>query len=292
MRITETMRFDTVSGQLGRLSEKYMATARQASTGKRINAPSDDPVAAAEAARLRANLSSTEAYRSSITLVRGDTQTAESSLDAAGQVLQRAMELAMSAANGSTGPDEQKTLATEANQLVVQLVEIGNTKGAQGYLFAGSQLDAAAFDTDGSFVGNDFDHVVEIGPGQTAAVNVSGARAFTAAGGRDVVQDLKALAEALTNGDTDTIRASLDNLQASHKQVLQERARAGLVLSRLDLSDALLEQEETGIQARASAVTSADPTESYSLLTQLQSSIQQAVTVGKQLLDTTTIQRF
>jgi len=292
MRITETMRFDTVSGQLGRLSDKYMATAKEASTGKRINAPSDDPVAAAEAARLRANLSSTEGYRKAITLVRGDAQTAEASLDSAGQVLQRAMELAMSAANGSTGPDEQRTLATEANQLVVQMIEIGNTKGAQGFLFGGSKLDGAAFDTDGTFLGDDVDHIVEIGPGQTAAVNVSGARAFTSAGGRNVMDDLKTLAEALTNSDITNIRASLDNLQSSHDQVLQERAHAGLVLNRLDLSDALLEQGETNIQSRASVVTSADAGQTYSQLTQLQSSIQQAVTVGKQLLDTSTVQRF
>ena len=47
MRVTETMRFDAVSTQLGRLSEKYMGAAQQASTGQRINAPSDYPVAAA-----------------------------------------------------------------------------------------------------------------------------------------------------------------------------------------------------------------------------------------------------
>jgi len=286
------MRFDAITTQLGRLSEKYMSTAQQASSGQRINAPSDDPVAAAESARLRASLSSTESFRGTITLVRGDAESAESSLDSAGQVLQRALEIAMTGANGSTGPDEQKTLATEANQLVAQMIEIANTKGAQGYLFGGSQLDSAAFDTSGTFLGNDVDHMVQTGPGQPTAVNVSGARAFTSAGGRDVIQDLKTLATALTDGDSDTIRASLENLQGSHDQILRERSRAGLVLSRLDLSDSLLAQSETDLQARASTVSAADTNEVYSRLTQLQSSIQQAVTVGKQLLDTSTVQRF
>ena len=224
--------------------------------------------------------------------MRGDAETAESSLDAAGQVLQRALELAMTGANGSTGPDEQKALATEANQLVVQMVEIGNTKGAQGYLFGGTSLDSPAFDADGNFVGNDVDHIVQIGPGQPTAVNVSGARAFTAEGGRDVIQDLKSLATALANGDSDAVRTSLDDLQNSHEQVVRERSRAGLVLNRLDLSDSLLAQGQTDLQSRSSAITSADTNEVYSKLTQLQGSIQQAVSVGKQLLDTSTIQRF
>ncbi len=292
MRVTETMRFDAVTTQLSRLSEKYMSAAQQASSGQRINAPSDDPVAAAEAARIRASLSTTDSFREAITLVRGDAVTAESSLDAAGQVLQRALELAMTGANGSTGPDEQKALATEANQLVVQMVEIGNTKGAQGYLFGGTSLDSPAFDANGAFLGNDVDHVVQIGPGQPTAVNVSGARAFTAAGGRDVILDLKSLATALTNGDSDAVRTSLNDLQSSHEQVVRERSRAGLVLNRLDLSDSLLAQGQTDLQSRSSALTSADTNEVYSKLTQLQGSIQQAVSVGKQLLDTSTIQRF
>ena len=286
------MRFDAVTTQLSRLSEKYMGAAQQASTGQRINAPSDDPVAAAEAARIRASLSTTDAFRGAITLVRGDAQTAESSLDAAGQVLQRALELAMTGANGSTGPDEQKALATEANQLVAQMVEIGNTKGAQGYLFGGTSLDTPAFDADGNFAGNDVDHILQIGPGQPTAVNVSGARAFTSAGGRDVIQDLKSLATALVNGDSDAVRTSLDDLKNSHEQVVRERSRAGLVLNRLDLSDSLLAQGQTDLQSRSSAITSADTNEVYSKLTQLQGSIQQAVSVGKQLLDTSTIQRF
>ncbi len=292
MRVTDAMRFDSVSGQLSRLSEKYMQTAQQASTGKKLNAPSDDPVAAAEDARLRANLSTANSYRNSITLIRGDTQAAESALDAAGQVLQRALEIAMTGANGSTGPEEQKTLATEATQLVTQLIEIGNTKGAQGYLFGGTQLDSITFDTDGNFLGNDADHLVQVGPGDPTVVNVSGARAFTTAGGRDVIGDLKALATALDTGDVSTVRASLDNLQASHEQVLHERSHTGLVLSKLDLSDALMEQSQTDLQTRASNITSADAGQVYSKLTQLQSSLQQAVTVGKQLLDTSTLNRF
>jgi flagellar hook-associated protein 3 FlgL len=281
-----------VTSQLGKLSEQYVDTAQQASSGQRINAPSDDPVSAAENARIRASLSSTNSFRSNITAVRSDAAMAESSLDSAGQVLQRAMELAMTGANGSTGPDEQKALATEADQLVVQMVEIGNAKGAQGYLFGGTQLDTAAFNTDGTFAGNDADHLVQIGPGQPVAVNVSGARAFTSAGGRDVIQDLKSLANALTNGDIDTVKASLESLQSSHEQVVRERSRAGLVLNRLDLSDTLLEQGQTDLQTRASTITAADTNAVYSKLTQLQSSIQQAVTVGKQLLDTSTVQRF
>jgi len=292
MRVTDAMRFDAVGGQLSRLSEKYMQTAQQASTGQKINAPSDDPVAAAELARLRANLSTTNSYRNSITLVRGDAQAAESALDAAGQVLQRAMELAMTGANGSTGPDEQKTLATEASQLVKQMVEIGNTKGAQGYLFGGAQLDSAAFDDSGNFLGNDAEHLVQVGPGDATSVNVSGARAFTSAGGRDVMQDLTSLATALENGDMATIRASLDTLQTSHGQVLSERAQAGLILSKLDLSDSLMDQSQTDTQARMSNISSVDAGQVYSKLTQLQSSLQQAVTVGKQLLDTSTLNRF
>ena len=289
MRVTESLKFSTVTNQLANLREQYLQTAQQSSTGRRINAPSDDPIAAAENARVQASLDQTDAYRKTISIVQSDAQLAESSLDSAGQIIQRAQELAMSGANSGTSPDQMQALATEAQQLVTQLIAVGNTKGSQGYIFGGTNLDVAPFESDGTFVGNDGDHEVQVDGGQPTVVNASGARAFTSTGGQDVIQNLKDLANALTAGDTSAVQTSLDAMQSAHSQVVQERARAGLITDRLTMTDSFLSQQGTDLQSRASALTEIDPNAVFSKLTQLETTLQQSVTVGQRLLQTTSL---
>jgi flagellar hook-associated protein 3 FlgL len=289
MRVTESLKYATITSQLGQLRQQYMQASQQSSSGKRLNAPSDDPIAAAADARIQASLSQNEAHRNTISSVQGDVQLAESSLDSAGQVLQRALELAMSGANGASGEANLKSLGIEANQLVDQMISIGNTKGSQGYLFGGTRTNAAPFGAGGNFVGNDKSQLVTLDGGPPMTVNVSGANAFANVNGRDVIQDLKDLASALSSGDSDAVRATLDGLQSSHSQVVQERANAGLILDRLTLTDSFLVQKKADLTAQSSALTDADVTATLSTLSQLGTTIQQAVAVDQKLLQLSTV---
>ena len=287
MRVTESLKFSTVTSQLADLRAQYLQTAQQSSSGQRVNAPSDDPIAAAGNARIQSSISQTDAYRKTIGVVQSDAQMAESSLDSAGQVIQRAIELAMSGSNSSTSADQLHALATEAQQLTTQLLSIANTKGSQGYIFGGTNLDTTPFEADGTFVGNDEEHQVQIDGGQPMAVNASGARAFTSEGGQNVLQVMGALTDALSSGNTAAIQSSLDQLQSSHSQVVQERGRAGLISDRLTMTDSFLAQQDTQMKSSASALTEIDPNATFSKLSQLETTLQQSLAVDQRLLQTT-----
>lgn len=292
MRVTESLRFDLVSRQLSSLRSKYQQTALEASTGQRVNAPSDDPVAAAEAARIRASHAQAEGHQRTIDLVRGDVEMAEAALAQGGDILQRAREVAMAGLNGANGPDQRQALAVEADQLISQLIQIANSKGSQGHLFAGTRWEAAAFAPDGTYMGDDGQHLVQTGTGEPVDVNVSGAQAFTAAGGVDVLGELRGLVSSLQANDIDAIRATLDGLQASHDQMSRERSHAGLILNRLELSENILSQTDLDLSRREATLLSADPVQTFSRLTQLEGTINNSMAVGKRLLDIGNIQRF
>jgi flagellar hook-associated protein 3 FlgL len=292
MRVTETLRFDLISRRLSTLRSQYQQTALEASTGQRVNAPSDDPVAAAEASRVRASLAQVQGNQRTVDLVKGDVAMAEAALAQAGDVFQRAREIAMSGANGANGTDQRQALAIEANQLISQVIEIANAKGSQGYLFSGTRVDTPAFDATGAFTGNDAQHLVQTGTGDPIAVNVSGAQAFTAMGGRDVIQDLRDLVAGLQANDIDAVRGTLDGLQASSDQINRERSHSGLILNRLELSENILSQADLDLSKREADVVSADPAQTFSRLSQLEGAINNSVTVGKRLLDIANIQRF
>ena len=292
MRVTEGMRYTEVARNLARLQSDHADASRQAMTGLRVDKPSKDPSAAAELARLRASLSSNAAHKEAIGLVRGDAELAESTLAQSSDLLTRAREIAMTGANGSLSADDRAVMANEVRGLKDELVRLANTRGTKGSIFAGTQTAGPAFSPSGTFQGDDVLQSVDIGSSGPVQVGASGARAFTAAGGRDVFADLDALTTALQTNDASAVAASLDSIEASQTQVTNERARVGLLVGRLDTSAAVLEQLELDTGRRQEAVGAADPIEAYSRLSSLSGAIERSVAVSRQILELTGVARF
>lgn len=292
MRVTEGMRYTEVARNLARLQSDHADASRQAMTGLRVDKPSKDPSAAAELARLRASLSSNAAHKEAIGLVRGDAELAESTLAQSSDLLTRAREIAMSGANGSLSADERAVMANEVRGLKDELVRLANTRGTKGSIFAGTKTAGPAFSPSGAFQGDDVLQSVDIGSSGPVQVGASGARAFTAAGGRDVFGDLDALTTALQTNDASAVAASLDSIEASQTQVTNERARVGLLVGRLDTSAAVLDQLELDTGRRQEAVGAADPIEAYSRLSSLSGAIERSVAVSRQILELTGVARF
>jgi len=286
------MRYSSVTANLADLSSRQAAAAQQAQTGLRVNLPSDDPIAAAQLARLSASQAQVTTRRSTINLVRGDAELAESSLQQASDLMANAKELAVQGGNGTLGASERASLALQVKNIRDQLLGVANTKGTSGYLFAGSQTQAKPFADDGTFSGDDELHVVDIGGSTATAVNASGAKAFTVAGGRDVLADLDDLYTALNTNDTTGISATLDHLDASRSQITNAQAATGVIINRLDASDSVQSALELQNQKSSNEAGAADAATAYTKLTQLNNSLQQSISVSKQILDLAAFKQF
>jgi len=286
------MRYASVTNNLSDLSSRQAVAAQQAQTGQRVNLPSDDPVAAAQLARLSASQAQVTARRASISSVRGDTELAESSLQQASDLMARAKELAVQGANGSLAASDRADLALQVKDIHDQMIGIANTKGSTGYLFGGSQTQTEPFTAAGAFTGDDQRHVVDIGNSTPTAVNASGAQAFTAAGGRDVLADLDSLYTALNTNDSTGISATLDNLDTSRAQITTAQAAAGTIINKLDASDSILGSVQLQNSRSTEEVGAADPAAAYTNLTQLNNALQQSVSVSKTILDMAAFKQF
>jgi len=292
MRVTEQMRYESVANNLSQLSSRQAKAAQEAQTGVRVNLPSDDPIAAAQLARLSASQSQVTARRSAISSVRGDAELAESSLQQASDLMASAKDLAVQGRNGSLGASDRATLAQQVKDIREQLIGIANAKGAGGYLFAGSASETKPFSDTGAFSGNDDAHLVDIGNSTPSAVNASGAKAFTAAGGRDVFADLDALYTALSSNDESAIGASLDGLDRSRSQITSAQAAVGITLNKLEASDSVQSALDLQNSKSMADLGSADPAKSYSTLMQLNNALQQSISVGKSILDSAAFKQF
>jgi flagellar hook-associated protein 3 FlgL len=292
MRVTEGMRYNQVLSNLSSITSQHAEASQQASSGVRVGKPSDDPIAAAELARLRASNSQTATHLSTIDTVRGDAELTEATLGEASDIFVRLKEIALQAANGGLTATERQTMGVEVSGMKNALLTLGNARGTRGYLFSGSQVSTPAFDSNGLFQGDDIDQLVPIGNSSPTSVSTSGANAFAITGGRNVFADLDNLATALSTNDEAGIRASIDNVDASHSQLVNARARSGLILSKLDASQTVLTSLDAEQQKRAQAVGAADPFESYTRVTSLGQSLERAIAVSRQLLDAGGNNRF
>jgi len=292
MRVTEGMRYSQVLANLANINTQHEEAAQEASTGVRVGKPSDDPIAAAQLARLSASSSQTKAQLSTIDTVRGDAELTESTLSDASDIFVRLKELALQGANGGLTAEDRSAMSVEVSGLKQALLSLSNTRGTRGYLYSGTDVSTPAFDSNGVFQGNDQTHVVAIGNSTPTAVSTSGSDAFVVAGGRNVFADLDSLATALASNDEAGIRGAVDTIDLSHNQLVNARAKAGLILSKLDASQTVLSSLDTQQQKTAQTAGAADPYEAYTRVTTLGQTLDRAIAVSKQILDLGSTNRF
>jgi|SoiMethySBSTD1v2_1073268.scaffolds.fasta_scaffold547718_1 flagellar hook-associated protein 3 FlgL len=138
MRIATANAFDSGIDTLARRQSELNSLQDQLTTGKRVNRASDDPAAAARAERALASIGRSETSQRAVDASKVLMTQAESTLGAAGDLLQRTRELMVSAGNASYGDVERKGIADELQQIRDQLLSLANTgDGAGTFLFGG-----------------------------------------------------------------------------------------------------------------------------------------------------------
>ena len=286
MRITDNMRIGMVQRNLAALRQRHATLTNQISTGRKVLTPSDDPLAAAKLMRLSAQAARTRDYQTAIATAQADITLTESTLAQAGGLLARGRELAVQGANDTLTAEDRAVLALEVESLQTQLLATANTRGQRGYLFSGSQVDTPALAADGSYTGDEAVHEVEISPGVRSRVNVTGATAFTAAGGTDAFGALEDLRQALLAGDASQVTGTLANLEASRNQIVRAQAEAGLIMNRLDTADEALSVTAFELARQDAGLGDVDPFAAISELTQLSAIIEQSIAVARITLTT------
>jgi flagellar hook-associated protein 3 FlgL len=292
MRVTDSMTFNAVLQGQNRAARRLLDASRAASSGERVAAPSDDPVAWSAAVGHEARISRLEGRAATTTRAAGDLDAAEAALASAGDLVQQARELALTAANGSVDPQTRANLGRQVTDLRNALLGLANTRGASGYLFGGTRTDQPPFSALGAFGGNDTAAAVEVADGVTARANASGARAFTAAGGRDLLADLDALATGLSANNLTVIQGSIAALDAGHQQLVNARVDTGLGAERLRSAAEVSDNAMTLARAARAGEVEADLPSTLAELTNARAAYERGVAVSRELLQISSVNRF
>lgn len=162
---------------------RVLTTQEQVSTGLRVNAPSDDPVAAARIAHLDASLSRLDQYHANAGFARNQLGLEEEALAEIIGNLQRVRELMLQANNASTSSADRDIIAAEIRQQRDALLALANTTDVDGRsLFSGYREGTTPFTiaAGGNVVynGDQGQRTLQISDSRFVAINDSGADIF------------------------------------------------------------------------------------------------------------------
>ncbi|MFJ2980942.1 MULTISPECIES: flagellar hook-associated protein 3 [unclassified Pseudomonas] len=226
VRISTSQFYNTNSANYQSNFAKTVRTQQEASDGIRVRSAKDDPVGAARLLQLEQQQNMLKQYSGNIVNVRNALGTAESTLNAIGNVLQRVNELAVSSGNASFTDSDRKANADELASLEDQLFSLMNSKDENGkYIFSGSKGDTPPYvrNADGtySYQGDQGKLNLQVGDMLSLAANETGYDAFEQA------LNTSRSETKLTAPATDDGRVSLSNGQVSGSATYNDRFRGG-----------------------------------------------------------------
>ncbi|QEN07203.1 flagellar hook-associated protein 3 [Oceanispirochaeta crateris] len=196
-------------------------------SSRRLNNLRDDPIAAAHSTRYSSHITHLERYSKNIGTAQGEYSLAETSMNQSVQVVQRLRELAVQGSNGTYAKEDMNYMATEVNELLKELVSMGNTRTADGRsLFGGNDtlndpfvamksrvpgIEGAVI-SEVRYAGNIVANQTEISEGSRIDLNFAGNKVFWAED-----QQLFAQRDALDYVVTEDSQISIDGEQINLK---------------------------------------------------------------------------
>ncbi len=259
---------------------------RRVTTGKRINAPSDDPVAADALLRTRRRSRALTQYARNIDQADARLRTEEMVLEGVTDLLTRAKELGVSAMGPVIGDETAlEAMAAEVDALLEAAIQSANTRFGSGYLFGGSSPDLAPVLDDGTVRPEaEGAHQVDIGASSWFRTNHDGHEVFEATGVLTVLSDL---ATALRAGDTESITTGLSEIDTAFGEIQSKVAEVGARMNRLEVARSNVEALDLNLRTLQSDLEDADIEKAVSDLVGRQMAYQAALLATSKILSTT-----
>lgn len=178
MRVSDKMQQTQVLKNINKNRSEISNLQNQAATQKQITKPSDDPIGTAKVLKNRSEMTKLSQFDKNIFLGKSFLDMTESTLAQMGESIQRARELAMQAANDTNSGQPREMIAAEVEQIYDGIIEMGNRRFADKYIFAGFKTMDPPFTREGQYVGDDGQIQVQNHDGQFMPINLVGAQVF------------------------------------------------------------------------------------------------------------------
>jgi flagellin len=219
------------------LSANIEATNKSASriaTGRRIQNASDGAAELQQIERLSSQINGSQKALEATQDTSNVLNIADGALGSQGELLQRARELTVQAANDTNGPEQRAAIQGELDQITQEIDRIGNTTSFNGrQLLDGSQTSFNAV-TDAN--GGGIDIADAFGDSRSAALGTN----------------------ALSVSDSASARNSLDSIDTALSRVNNQRSQIGAFQNRLEATGSNLEIQSVNSEGARSRLRDTD----------------------------------
>ena len=282
MRIASNTIQDNIVRQIQQLGSQTSRLQAQVASGQRITQPEDDPAAAGRVLAEQSELRRVGQFDRNATRAQEISQATFAGLKGIKDISDRAGELA-TLAQSPSDPAALTAYSAELNQLIEQLVQVGNTRLGNDYIFAGTKVDTPPFnatrDAQGNVTSVTYDgdanqasiplsEVANVAPGTTGATNL---------GIRDLLNQLVGLRNALTANDSVAIGTARTNIVNGEDGFISAMAENGAVQTRIEVNQSQQRSRGDNLVSLVSSETSADLPNTIVRLNQAQTSYQAAL---------------
>ncbi|MBS0346776.1 MAG: flagellar hook-associated protein FlgL [Proteobacteria bacterium] len=146
MRVTTGMIFDSGVAQIQSQNSQLLKSQKEVATGRRVLAPSDDPVASARALEVTQSKSVNALYTSNQGYATDQLKLVDSKLSAATDLVTYVRTRAVESGNGAYTNSEQLSIAADITQQFSALQGIANSQDSTGeYIFGGYTSNTQPF---------------------------------------------------------------------------------------------------------------------------------------------------
>lgn len=276
---------------LDRIQQRAETAQRQLTTGLKINDVSDAPADITDPWQTRSNLDQTKQIGSNLGGVQTEVNTAESVLQNAVNLVERAQTLGAQGANGTSASTTRQDLANELGSVLEQLVNAANTTVDGRYIFSGDSDQGPAYSIDltqsypvSTYQGTPSTRLVQAPDGSTFQVALTAQQIFDNPNApQNVFVSINNLRQALLKNDDPGITSSISDVQSAGVYLNQQLAFYGMTQNRVAGSISFSQNYETQLQAQLSGIQDADAARAITELTQAQTQLQAAMVSRAQL---------
>ena len=237
-------RLDVDVARQSRLAQEIARAQVEIATGKRILAPSDDPIGAARVADILRSEANEATWRRNVDTASGLAERADIVLTSVSTGLDRAKELMIKANSGTSSESDRAIIAAELRGIAEEIASLRDTRDTRG---------EPLFRTNGGLE-------IPVSNGLRLAPVLPRNEIFETP--VDVLAVINAAAIAAVEPDLATrnaaIRSSLTALDGAAVQVGKARADQGLIADRLDNIKERLENSALELIEKRTAIEGAD----------------------------------
>lgn len=175
MRITNKMMANNMMSSINRNKNLLNTLDEQYSTGKKIQRPSEDPIVAVRALKLRTNLSElNQYYEKNIPDARSWMDVTEEALKNMNEVMTKINSSCVQGATDSLTASDRSSIVETLNEMKKQIYQEGNANYAGRYVFTGYKTDSSlSFEKDTAvnytitenFTGDNLDSITKVSYG-------------------------------------------------------------------------------------------------------------------------------